>query len=157
MALPFDSGRTKGVIAGNWALILIILAALGIRTIFFVSLKPWDNDVAEHRVLTDDARSYHFLATGIAETGTFDRFDGGFYLRTPGYPLFIAGVYIFSGQRPWVVLTALLGLSLMFRERKTAWALLLTLSIAYFTLVPGVFCLCRFRIPAIPFYMIASA
>lgn len=92
MALPFDSGRTKGILAGNTALVLIILAALGIRTILFVSLRPWDDNVVERRVLTDDARSYHFLASSIVETGTFEQFDSGFYLRTPGYPLLIAGI-----------------------------------------------------------------
>jgi 4-amino-4-deoxy-L-arabinose transferase-like glycosyltransferase len=104
VAEPFDSGRTKGFLARNWALVLIILAALGIRSILLVSLGPWDNDVVERRVLIDDARSYHFLATSIVETGTFEKFDSGFYLRTPGYPLFIAGVYLFAGRNPWVVL-----------------------------------------------------
>ncbi len=104
MAGLFDSGRTKGILAGNAALILIILAALGIRTILFVSLRPWDNDVVERRVLVDDARSYHYLASSIVETGTFEKFDSGFFLRTPGYPLFIAGIYRASGHRTWVVL-----------------------------------------------------
>ena len=104
MAQPFDSGRTRGTPTTRLVLALIILAALGIRAILFVSLEPWDADVVERRVLTDDARSYHYLATSIIDTGTFEKFDSGFYLRTPGYPLFIAGVYLFAGQRPWVVL-----------------------------------------------------
>ncbi len=104
MALPFDSGRTKGILASKTVLVLIILAALGIRTILFVSLGPWDDDVVERRVLTDDARSYHFLASSIVELGTFEQFDSGFYLRTPGYPLFIAGIYRTFGHHVWLVL-----------------------------------------------------
>lgn len=104
MAEPFDSGRTRGTSTTRLVLVLIILAALGIRAILFLSLGPWDTDVVERRVLVDDARSYHYLATSVIETGTFEKFDSGFYLRTPGYPLFIAGVYLFAGQNPWVVL-----------------------------------------------------
>lgn len=104
MALPFDPGRTKGILAGKTVLVLIILAALGIRTILLVSLRPWDDDIVERRVLVDDARSYHYLATRIIETGTFEKFDSGFYLRTPGYPLFLAGIYRTFGHYVWLVL-----------------------------------------------------
>lgn len=104
MAQPFDPGRTRGVGTTRLVLILIILAALGIRAILFVALEPWDTDVVERRVLTDDARSYHYLATSIIETGTFTKFDSGFYLRTPGYPLFIAGTYLLFDHHTWAVL-----------------------------------------------------
>ncbi|MCK4549629.1 MAG: hypothetical protein KAU49_05650, partial [Candidatus Krumholzibacteria bacterium] len=56
-----------------------------------------------------------------------------------------------------VYIMAILGLVLMIRGKQNTCVLLIVMSIAYFTLIPGVFSLCRFRIPVIPLYMIAAA
>ena len=65
-------------------------------------------------------------------------------------PLLAAGQVI-------VYAMALLGLYLMIRGKDRLYAVLFILAIAYFTITPGVFSLCRFRIPVTPLYMIAAA
>ena len=69
---------------------------------------------------------------------------------------YFIGPVLFLGQLI-IYAAAILGLYLMMRGRQRLYAILFILTIAFFTMVPGVFSLCRFRIPAIPLYMIAAA
>lgn len=82
-------------------LLLIILLALVIRIVFFVSLKPWDSEVVNENILVDDAYGYHKLASSVLSNKSFEDFTGW---RTPGYPLFIAFIYWISSSSIWLVL-----------------------------------------------------
>ncbi|MHB2149550.1 ArnT family glycosyltransferase [Calditrichota bacterium LG25] len=82
-------------------LFLIILLAFVIRLGFFFSLQPWDNEVVKKTILVLDAYGYHFLALTLLNNKTFEAFDG---FRTPGYPIFIAIIYVISSNRVWLVL-----------------------------------------------------
>ncbi len=77
-------------------LVLIVLIALAIRLVFFAAVRPWADEILQRAILVLDATGYHRLAVGILESRSFDTF-GAF--RTPGYPVFVAGVYSLFGPR----------------------------------------------------------
>ena len=81
--------------------LLIIILALVIRMTFFVSLKPWSNEVVDSTVLVLDARGYHQLALDLLSNKSFKDFDD---FRTPGYPVFVALIYGISSFGVWFVL-----------------------------------------------------
>lgn len=95
---------TAGLLGANRALVLVVLLALVIRVALFVAVSPWDEQVVQDAILVHDAGGeggYQDLALGLLESGSFDTF-GAF--RTPGYPVFLAGLYRVFGVRPWVAL-----------------------------------------------------
>lgn len=91
-------------------LLLIIILALVIRMVFFVSLKPWDNEVVKQTVIVGDALEYHPLALSLVSSRSFDGFNA---LRTPGYPVFVALIYSISSNSVWLVLLIQIFLSLI--------------------------------------------
>jgi 4-amino-4-deoxy-L-arabinose transferase-like glycosyltransferase len=91
-------------------LLLIILLALVIRMICFLSLKPWDSEVVKQSVIIGDAMEYHPLALSLVSTKSFDEFSA---LRTPGYPIFVALIYSISSNSVWLVLLVQIFLSLI--------------------------------------------
>jgi 4-amino-4-deoxy-L-arabinose transferase-like glycosyltransferase len=78
-------------------LLIVCLVALVHAALYIVHERPdWD------AVWTDQG-GYHRLAAGILETGSFTRYsDSPDYvpevLRTPGYPAFVAAVYLVFGS-----------------------------------------------------------
>ena len=85
---------------------LIIAVALSIRLCFFICYKPWDSTVVSNNVLVSDAGEYHELACSILRDKSFDAFDTFFFLRPPGYPIFLAAVYLIAGNLPWAAMIA---------------------------------------------------
>lgn len=82
-------------------LLVIILLAFIIRMGFFVSLKPWNNEVVNNMIIVSDASVYHHLALSVLSKKSFDDFNA---YRTPGYPVFIALLYSISSGSVWFVL-----------------------------------------------------
>jgi 4-amino-4-deoxy-L-arabinose transferase-like glycosyltransferase len=97
------------------ALLLIILLAFAIRMVFFVSLKPWDNEEVNKNIIVGDALEYHPLALSLLSEKSFESFGNhstGSY-RTPGYPLFVALIYGISSDSVLFVLLIQIFLSLI--------------------------------------------
>lgn len=84
---------------------LLVVAALAIatRTVFFLIEQPWSPAIEDAFILKDDAQEYHKLALSILE-GHFSIEGKPNAIRTPGYPGFVAGIYLIFGTHPWVVL-----------------------------------------------------
>jgi len=101
--------RISQFVSAN-GLLLVILLAFTIRMIFFVSLKPWNDEVVNKTVITGDAIEYHPLALSIITNKSFEDFSE---IRTPGYPLFVALIYSFSSCSVWLVLFIQILLSLV--------------------------------------------
>lgn len=87
-------------------LLLLFAVAVCSRIAMLLLLAPWKPEVERTEVLVRDALGYHALAHQVLREGAFAGADNEDVdaLRTPAYPLFIAGVYSLAGERPWVVL-----------------------------------------------------
>jgi len=87
----------------NTAFILLLtcLFALSVRVLLFAALQPWNEQVAQNKVLAGDSLGYHDQAMDIMATLSFMNFGSW---RAPGYPLFIAFIYFLFGTKPWIVL-----------------------------------------------------
>ena len=83
----------------------IVLLCILLRLAFFISVRPWNNEV-EHKLLEKDALEYNVLAVNILNYHQFSYTENGppNSFRTPGYPFYLAAVYFIFGQAPWVVL-----------------------------------------------------
>lgn len=91
-------------------LLLVVLLAFVIRMIFFVLLKPWNEEVVNETVITWDAIEYHQLALSIISNKSFEIFGA---VRTPAYPLFVALIYSISSCNVWLILFIQILLSLV--------------------------------------------
>jgi 4-amino-4-deoxy-L-arabinose transferase-like glycosyltransferase len=85
------------MIRNNKVLILAIVLALAIRIVFFFALQPWDEEVIKTKILFKDGE-YHRLALEIIHNGSFPSAS-----RTPGYPVFLALLYMLFGVKIWGV------------------------------------------------------
>lgn len=74
--------------------------------IFFGVYKPWKPEIEEQQVLKSDAEGYNEMALDLVKHYKFmdKRTSRLSAIRTPLYPVFIAAIYKFAGERPWVVL-----------------------------------------------------
>lgn len=76
--------------------------------------------MSRFRLVTDDAAGYWLLAGNLVRHHAFSRMDAAPYLpdaiRTPGYPLFVAGVLSAVGEHPWILLAlqAIIGLAAIY-------------------------------------------
>jgi 4-amino-4-deoxy-L-arabinose transferase-like glycosyltransferase len=86
----------------------VLLICLGTRLIFFGMVHPWAPQTEKDVVLQRDALYYDRLASTLIESHRFAYSATGHpdALRTPLYPLFVAGLYSLFGRAPWVVLLA---------------------------------------------------
>lgn len=85
----------------NRDILLIVLLGLSLRLLTFLLAKPWLPEIINSRILVYDAVGYHRLGLEITNSLSFsDTF------RTPGYPMFIAMIYVLFGARPWAVVLA---------------------------------------------------
>lgn len=90
------------------AVLTILCVALAARLLFFVAVHPWTLTTKQQLDLNNDSPGYHDLAVTLLAHGKFTRGierepDA---LRTPGYPLFVAGIYAIAGERPWAAMLA---------------------------------------------------
>ncbi|MBN2771644.1 MAG: glycosyltransferase family 39 protein [Spirochaetes bacterium] len=103
----------------EYGLIVIIILAFGFRLIFFTTVQPWNEKVANQPVIESDALEYNQLALSIISDKSFKNFNS---FRTPGYPLFVALLYSISSSSVQFVLLVQIFLSLasVFLIYKTA-------------------------------------
>lgn len=85
---------------------VILILCLSLRLLFFMAVKPWNEQIESQTILQFDAGGYHAIARTLLESGQFAHTphsapDG---LRTPLYPYLVASVYSLFGQKPWIVL-----------------------------------------------------
>jgi 4-amino-4-deoxy-L-arabinose transferase-like glycosyltransferase len=104
MMVRAEKFHLSGAISRNKTMLFIMVLALAVRLTFFFMSAPWEEHVLSDKILKGDALSYHRLGLSIARTGSFSHFDTDFFVRTPGYPLFIAIPYYFWGAKPWIIL-----------------------------------------------------
>lgn len=86
----------------NRSFLFLLFLFLVVRIGFFIIAQPWSPDVLEHNILQGDATDYHVFALRIL--GGLPIGDTLGTQRTPGYPLYLAGVYAVFGVAPWVAL-----------------------------------------------------
>lgn len=87
---------------------IIFIIALLLRILFFLLESPWNNEILENKIIPmgTDQRGYNQLALNLIETNELT-FKAGLpptALRTPGYPVFLAIIYLIFGKLPWVVI-----------------------------------------------------
>jgi 4-amino-4-deoxy-L-arabinose transferase-like glycosyltransferase len=94
----------------------MFVLALVVRLLFFAAVRPWDPAVVRDEILIEDAAGFRQLAHGLVRDHSFAVFDAGEYIKTPGYPLFLASVWTVFGERVWVALLfqAVLSASVVF-------------------------------------------
>ena len=92
--------HTKNYFSRNKLLILAVCLAFILKLGLFISFQPWNENVVKDEIFHDDAAGYHNLAISIVKDKNFSGFRT---LRTPGYPVFIAVIYMVFGKLPWVV------------------------------------------------------
>ena len=104
---------------------IILFICIGLRLIFFGFVQPWTPEVETQVILQFDAHLYHQLASTLIESHRFAYSSTGppEALRTPLYPLLIAGFYLLFGHKPWIVL-----LVQILIDTLSCFLLLLTLS-----------------------------
>jgi len=95
-------------------LMVLFFLALVVRLGLFVAIAPWDDRVWQERIAFSDAGGYHQIAVNLLEHRVYSVYplsSSGVpiaprhpILRTPVYPLFVAGVYATSGYRVYMVL-----------------------------------------------------
>ncbi|MDP6683015.1 MAG: glycosyltransferase family 39 protein [Desulfobacterales bacterium] len=83
-------------------LVLIVIAAILVRFVFFLILQPWDPEFVWEKIMVGDARHYHGLAVELIKKREYNSPTSQF--RTPGYPIFISLIYTITGVKPWIVL-----------------------------------------------------
>ncbi len=84
-------------------LVAILSFAFVLRVIFFLAAHPWTDDM-QRRIIRSDAIGYQELALNILDKCEFKLDGERNSFRTPGYPLFIAGIYGIFGAKPYIVL-----------------------------------------------------
>jgi 4-amino-4-deoxy-L-arabinose transferase-like glycosyltransferase len=102
----------RGIMERTSPLGYILLLCLCLRLGFFAISHPWDYTPAEQVMPWDrNATEYQQMATtllhthNLMEPGRFSDapHDVPAALRTPLYPVFVAGIYALFGIRPWIV------------------------------------------------------
>jgi 4-amino-4-deoxy-L-arabinose transferase-like glycosyltransferase len=110
---------------GRTILAIILAAAALLRVALLLAALPRGSGA----LFTPDSHDYDQLARSLLDRGEFSRFADGRpeLFRTPGYPLFVAGVYALSGRSPWAVALVQIGLDvlvcyLVYRMGRRAWS-----------------------------------
>ena len=96
-----DNLRREPRLAVNWAVILVVIGVLlRFGLWLWVSRNP-------PLLIQGDGAGYELIARNVIEGNGFSMDSAPPYapdmLRTPGYPLFIIGVYLAAGYRPEIV------------------------------------------------------
>lgn len=89
----------------HWIVIILAIFILA-RLLFFGFVHPWNPETEKEIILQKDAKGYHNLALALLKHHRFaySPTEEPNTLRTPLYPLIIAGIYSIFGYKPWVVL-----------------------------------------------------
>jgi len=82
----------RRALAGPFQLWCVVLMALGIRLVFCLAVSPPNT--------SGDSAYYHYIASNLARANGYTM-DGAepTRIRPPGYPGFMAGVYLLAGPR----------------------------------------------------------
>lgn len=81
-------------------LIIIFLVALSLRMLLFVAVGPWQDNVVKDIILTyEDAPSYHYVATQLAQGKPIIA-----VLNKPLYAYFVALSYYLFGYEPYMII-----------------------------------------------------
>jgi len=94
-------------------MLFLFFLALAVRLALFVAIAPWQDSVWQERIAFSDAGGYHQIAVNLLEHRVYSLYplsssgrpiSASINLRTPVYPLFVAGIYWISGYRVYIVL-----------------------------------------------------
>ncbi len=55
-------------------LLSMVLLALSVRVVFFLAVRPWEEQVLQEVILSGDAPYYHELAVHVLSEGSFSSF-----------------------------------------------------------------------------------
>lgn len=80
-------------------ILILILCAVIVRASAFIIFEPWEAGVETSAILLSDQKSYHDLAVSIIDSGFLPQ---AYWM--PGWPAFIAIIYVIFGIKPWVVI-----------------------------------------------------
>jgi len=85
-------------------IVRILVIALLLRLSFFLLVHPWSLPI-EQQLTFNDSPLYHQLASTLLDHHRFasSATANPDALRTPAYPLFVAGIYALWGKVPWAV------------------------------------------------------
>ncbi|OGZ45459.1 MAG: hypothetical protein A3C84_00030 [Candidatus Ryanbacteria bacterium RIFCSPHIGHO2_02_FULL_48_12] len=125
--------------------VIVLIAVLGVLFSLLFAVQNGSIVRTEFADYSDDAESYNRMALNMVAHGTFANPDGSYYesvRRSPGYPLFLAGVYRVypSPVSVWVINEMLFVLSILlvwqiaclYLERSWAYVPVMLYAIAWF-------------------------
>ncbi len=109
-----------------------VLLSLLIKLVFFCYISPWRTNVEKEQIVTSDSKGYEEIAENLIKYHTYaapaDTFHISNYsdyrltgyafmhsdtFRTPLYPTFMAGVYLITGIKPYMVILFQIFISLI--------------------------------------------
>lgn len=94
-------------------LLAILLTALVLRAVYFISVKPWSEGATNELISAGDASEYHTLALKFVENGSYPENIFIDTYRTPGFPVYVAFYYFLFGVKPFIVLLSHIFLNLV--------------------------------------------
>ena len=78
----------------SWAGV-VLLGAFSLRICLFLAAQPWNTDTFTEHVTYSDSGSYLDMTAGFLRGEIFDSVN---LHRTPGYPAFIATIFLLTGN-----------------------------------------------------------
>jgi 4-amino-4-deoxy-L-arabinose transferase-like glycosyltransferase len=90
----------------NKYIFVVLFLCIAFRLLLFGFSHSWSPEVRDNIILNSDPLGYHRLALSILETHHFSYSNTGEpdTIRTPIFPLFLAGIYKIFGNIPWIAI-----------------------------------------------------